>query len=188
MAEILTSDTVTTIPNTERVIVSTADKVNVVDPSSMIINMFGYHVNIGTMLITFIIMAVIFFIWKTSKDTPLNFSDMVTADGKKVSLTKFLQLLGGLASTWFVLRLGLDNKLSEGMFGIYLTYIASVEGFAKFMAAKYGYSETSVAEAHSSESKTGEALREVAMSAAEAENSAREAKTTALSVAANQGN
>lgn len=69
---------------------------------------------------------------------------MLTKNGKSVSLTKVLQLIGGITSTWVIINLALSNALPESIFGLYLAYVGSIEAYSKFIAARYNYSETSV--------------------------------------------
>lgn len=157
-----------------------------VEPAALIINAFGYSINLATVLVALLIIGVVYGIYKVQSSTRLDFADMVTRDGSKVSLSKFLQLIGGLACTWFILKTGLNGTLSEGIFGIYLTFIASIEGFSKFMTAKYNYSETSVRDAKShdgDDESVQESLKEAATSAGEAALNAREAQTTVKNIA-----
>jgi len=103
-----------------------------------------YVITQGAMLL-----LVLYFFWRvhSSKDTVLNFADILTSDGKKVSLSKVLQLTGGITSTLVIWKLTLAGSLSEGIFAIYLTYVASVEGFSRYMAATKGYKEGSIIDA-----------------------------------------
>ena len=43
-----------------------------------------------------------------------------------------------------MVKLTLTNTLTEGVFGLYLAYVGAIEGYSKFVAAKYGYEEKSV--------------------------------------------
>jgi hypothetical protein len=71
---------------------------------------------------------------------------MITKNGKSVSLTKILQLIGGITATWVIIKLTLTNGLSESIFGLYLAYVGAVEGYSKYLAARYNYTEYSVKE------------------------------------------
>jgi hypothetical protein len=157
------------VPPDSTTVISNAssDALKIIDPSALIINLFGYHLNLGTILILGLICVMIYAIWKIQSSSRLDFADMITFDGKKVSLTKFLQLIGGLASTWFIVKTGLNGTLSEGIFGIYLTFIASIEGFAKFMSAKYNYKETSILAAAPSPNQEGAEVQQQLAQAAE---------------------
>lgn len=72
----------------------------------------------------------------------LDWTDLITARGpdNKVSLTKFLQLVGGVIGSWAVIHTVLHDKLTYDILMVYLAYVASIEGFSKFVAAKYGAS------------------------------------------------
>ena len=98
--------------------------------------------------IWFIFMAIIFvMLWNVQKSKKLDLSDVITKDGKSVSLTKILQLVGGITATWVIVNLTMNAHLTESIFGLYLAYIGGVEGYSKFIAAKYNYSEKSIKEA-----------------------------------------
>ena len=102
-------------------------------------------------LMTFVLMAVffglLFLFYRIQRSNKLDFADMLTKDGRSVSLTKVLQLIGGVTSTWIMIKLTLQGGLTEALFGLYLAYVAGVEGYSKYVAAKYGYTETSVKDA-----------------------------------------
>jgi hypothetical protein len=63
---------------------------------------------------------------------------MLTRDGTKVSATKVLQLVGGVVGTWIIVQVTLRGELTWDLFAIYLSYVASIDGFSKFIMAKYG--------------------------------------------------
>ena len=69
----------------------------------------------------------------------LNWIDLIRKPGSRViSLTKLIQLVGGMIATWIMVKLTMDNKVTWDLFAIYLAYVGSVEGFSKFITAKYG--------------------------------------------------
>jgi len=81
-------------------------------------------------------------VWLKHKAGELDWTDLITGKGtKKVSLTKLLQLIGGITGTWVVLYQTMHNQLGGELFFAYLAYVASIEGYSKFMAAKYGVSD-----------------------------------------------
>lgn len=108
---------------------------------------FGYQLNMLSMLIFGIIAGLLILFYHIQTTDKLEFADIITKDGKGVSLTKLLQLLGGLTGTWVIIKMAAQGGLSAEIFGVYLTYVASVEGFSKFISAKYNYSETSAKDA-----------------------------------------
>lgn len=115
--------------------------------SAMSIDVFGFSINLMSVMIVFIILGILYLFYRIQKDDKLDFADMVTKDGKAVSLTKVLQLVGGMTATWIMIKLTLTGALTETILGIYLTYVAGVEGYSKFVSAKYGYTEKSIKEA-----------------------------------------
>ena len=104
---------------------------------STIVNIMGYDVNIfGVTIVLFFIGLGIAF-YRALRSERLNWVDMITRDGRKVSLTKMLQLMGGFAATWIVIKMTLTKELNWDIFAIYLAYVAGVDGFSKFMTMKY---------------------------------------------------
>ena len=87
---------------------------------------------------------IVFMLWRIQRSQKLDLTDMITKNGTSVSLTKVLQLIGGITATWVIVTLTMNNALSEAVFGLYLAYIGGVEGYSKFVAAKYHYNEGSV--------------------------------------------
>lgn len=65
-------------------------------------------------------------------------TDMITRDGTKVSTTKLLQLVGGVVATWVIIQLTIQEKITWDLFAIYLAYVASIDGYSKFILARYG--------------------------------------------------
>lgn len=108
------------------------------------IHAFGYSINLMGFGIAFIMFGILFLFYRIQKQDKLDFADMITKDGRAVSLTKVLQLVGGITATWIVVKLTLTGGLTEALFGLYLTYVGAIEGYSKFVAAKYGYNEKSV--------------------------------------------
>lgn len=111
-----------------------------------VIELFGYSFNLPAIVICVAVLGILFLFYRIQKSQKLDFTDMITKDGKSVSLTKVLQLIGGLTSTWIMIKLTLTGGLTEALFGLYLTYVGAIEGYSKFVSAKYGYKETSVKE------------------------------------------
>ena len=112
-----------------------------------IISAFGYEFNFMAIAVLAMFLGVLFLFYRIQRSKKLDFADMITKDGKAVSLTKILQLIGGLTSTWIMIKLTLTGGLTEALFGLYLTYVGAIEGYSKFVAAKYGYKESSVKDA-----------------------------------------
>lgn len=113
---------------------------------------FGYTFNFMILALGAVVIFGAYFIYKIQTSDLLNFADMITKDGRSVSLTKVLQLVGGVTATWIMIKLTLTGGLTEALFGLYLTYVGAIEGYSKYVAAKYNYTETSVKDA--TESKT----------------------------------
>lgn len=119
----------------------------VMTANSMTFDFFGFSINLIAVLIVFIIACILTLFYRIQKSKKLDFADMITKDGRAVSLTKVLQLIGGLTATWVMIKLTLTGGLTEALFGLYLTYVGAIEGYSKFVAAKYNYKEKSVKDA-----------------------------------------
>ena len=127
--------------------IATSAQTAVNNSNAMILNLWGYQLNLMSVLILGLIFGLFYLFYSIQKSQRLDFADMFTKDGRKVSSTKVLQFIAGIASTWFIIKTGLQGTLSAELFLIYLAFMASVEGFSKFVSAKYNYSETSVRDA-----------------------------------------
>lgn len=112
--------------------------------TAMILSIYGYEINLMAVSILILLLGVLFLFWRIQRSEKLDFADIITKNGKSVSLTKVLQLIGGLTATWIMIKLTLTGGLTESLFGIYLTYVGGVEAYSKFVSAKYGYNEKSV--------------------------------------------
>lgn len=124
--------------------------------TSMVLNVLGYDVNLGTLSVLLIIFGVLYLFWRIQRTEKLDFADTITKDGRSVSLTKVLQLVGGVTATWIMIKLTLTGGLTEALFGLYLTYVGAIEGYSKFVSAKYNYTETSVRDTKASAVKPAE--------------------------------
>ena len=104
------------------------------------LTILGQDVNIyGAFLtIVFIFFAMAF--WVAHRKKQLDWLDMITRDGRKVSTTKILQLIGGVVGTWIMIKTTIQGNLTWDLFAIYLAYVASVDGFSKLLIAKYSNS------------------------------------------------
>jgi hypothetical protein len=111
------------------------------------VELFGYTANLMGFLIGGILLGILYLFYHIQTRSKLDFADMITKDGQAVSLTKVLQLVGGLTATWVMIKLTLTGGLTEALFGLYLTYVGAIEGYSKYVAAKYNYNEKSVKQA-----------------------------------------
>lgn len=92
-----------------------------------------YAISILTVFLIFLVA-----LWRAQRARRLDWLDMITRDGTKVSTTKILQLIGGVVATWIIIQTTIQGKLTWDLFAIYLAYVASIDGYAKFIMAKYG--------------------------------------------------
>lgn len=101
------------------------------------LTLFGFGLNLYGIFIIALFTFFIFIFWKAQKNKRLDWVDIITKDGKRVSLTKILQLVGGIVATWIVVQMTILGNMTWDVLAIYLTYVASIEGFSKFVQAKY---------------------------------------------------
>lgn len=105
---------------------------------------YGITFNMMAVAAAALVFGLLILFYRIQKSDKLDFADMITKDGKAVSLTKILQLIGGVTATWIMIKLTITGGLTEALFGLYLTYVGAIEGYSKFVAAKYNYNEKSV--------------------------------------------
>lgn len=159
-------------------------------PNAFVISIAGQQINLLSVLIVGIVLGLLFTFYRIQSSKKLDFTDIITFDGRKVSLTKIMQLIGGLSATWIVLKMGAVGTLTSELFGLYLLFIGAIEGYAKYVSAKYGYSETSVKDgcrtkSVSDQDKSAQDILAAAEgSATDAEMSARDAKVSVKNASA----
>ena len=102
------------------------------------IDLFGLQVNAYALTIIVMLFVFLFLLFKAQRARRLDWMDMITRDGTKVSTTKVLQLIGGVVGTWIIVKVTIQGTLTWDLFAIYLGYVASVDGFSKLIMAKYG--------------------------------------------------
>lgn len=102
------------------------------------VTLLGFTFNIYAAILIVLFAAFLIAIYRAQRAQRFDWMDMITRDGTKISATKILQLVGGIVGTWIVIKLTLQGQLDWDIFGIYLTYVASIDGFSKFMFARYG--------------------------------------------------
>lgn len=73
-----------------------------------------------------------------SKSVSYSIDDLITRDGKHLSTTKILQLVGGVVATWVLIKMATAGTMTWEIFALYLLYVASVDGFSKALRAKFG--------------------------------------------------
>lgn len=112
--------------------------------ATMMIEIAGYQINLMSVMVVCLILGILFLFYRIQATDKLDFADMLTKDGRAVSLTKVLQLVGGMTATWIMIKLTLTGGLTETILGIYLAYVGGIEGYSKFVSAKYNYNEKSV--------------------------------------------
>ena len=90
-----------------------------------------------SMFLSFIVMF-----WRAQAQSKLNWIDLIRKPGSSViSLTKLIQLLGAMVATWIMVKMAMSDKISWDLLATYLAYVGSIEGYSKFVSAKYGNSQ-----------------------------------------------
>lgn len=106
--------------------------------NSSMVTLFGITFNIYGAAILLLFLVFAWGLIRAQRKGQLDWTDMLTRDGSKVSTTKVLQLVGGVVGTWIMIQLTMQEKLTWDMFAIYLGYVASIDGYSKLIMAKYG--------------------------------------------------
>ena len=117
---------------------TTAITTATVSDQASLISIFGMQVNVYALIILLMLFIFLFLLFKAQRARRLDWLDMITRDGTKVSTTKILQLIGGAVGTWIIIKVTIQGTLTWDLFAIYLGYVASVDGFSKLIMAKYG--------------------------------------------------
>jgi hypothetical protein len=103
----------------------------------MIESMAAASVNLVTLSVVAIMVLLIALFWQAARKG-LSCLDLITDKGSgKMALTKVLNLLGGIAGTWIVMRMAIDKNLSWDVFCIYLAYCAGTHGFSTYLSARF---------------------------------------------------
>lgn len=92
-----------------------------------------------TTAIIFLVFAFLAYIFSNAhRKGQLDWRDLITrTDSNKVSLSKILQLLGGITATWIVVKTTVSPAgISWELFTAYLTYVGSVEAYSKYVGLK----------------------------------------------------
>lgn len=96
-------------------------------------------------IITVMFLTFVYAMYKANQCATSSFSwedlvcntDIVTGE-KTASVTKILQFTGGIVGSFVVIKLTLTDSLTWDIFVAYLAYVASIDGFSKFLLARYG--------------------------------------------------
>lgn len=94
--------------------------------------------NANALSISGILVILLIAFLRAQRYNKLDWTDLLTRDGTKVSTTKLLQLVGGIVATWVIIKLTLNKELSVEILVTYLMYVAGSDGYAKYIMAKYG--------------------------------------------------
>lgn len=105
---------------------------------SPLVTVLGMTFNIYGVILLVLGIIFLFALWNAHKKKGLDWTDMITRDGTKVSTTKILQLVGGVVGTWIIIQVTMSGLLTWDLFAIYLAYVASIDGFSKLIMARYG--------------------------------------------------
>lgn len=105
--------------------------------SLRIINQFDMY----ALLIGVILLFIAYLLFGANRVGKLDWTDLITSkNSNKVSLTKLLQLIGGITATWIMIYITMHSALTPELFLTYLVYVGAIDGWSKFVAAKYGFS------------------------------------------------
>lgn len=83
------------------------------------------------------LIAVLFVAHRSSENQFTVFDYFMDPATGKASITKTLQMVGGLTATWIVVKMAANNTLTPEMFLIYTGVLGVSEAWSKFVGAKY---------------------------------------------------
>lgn len=92
--------------------------------------------SIGLLMI-FIFLFYVFF--RAHLKGQLDWKDLIVRpNSNKVSMTKILQMVGGIVATWIMIKTTMSPEgLSWELFTAYLAYVGSVDAYSKYVATRY---------------------------------------------------
>lgn len=94
--------------------------------------------NFGGLAILVVLCAFMVMLYHSHKAHHLDWLDLIRVKGSNnLSLTKFLQLIGGITGTWMVVYTTLHNRLTYDLLLVYLAYVGAIDGWSKFVSARY---------------------------------------------------
>lgn len=103
----------------------------------MIAELQGLQINLVTFSVFVLGAIVIGLFWQASRKG-LSCLDLITDKGSgKMSLTKVLNVLGGIVGTWTVMRMAIDKSLSWELFALFLAYCAGTHAFSTYLSARF---------------------------------------------------
>jgi hypothetical protein len=118
----------------------------------------------STTFMLLLVLAFIAFVFvKAQYKKQLDWRDLITrTNSNKVSLSKILQLIGGITATWVIIKTTVvtNGQLSWELFTAYLAYVGSVEAYSKFVANRYNLPGNASAPINPQQSQQAEALPE----------------------------
>ena len=98
---------------------------------------------IGLLALMFLVL-----LYFAHKHEALDWTDILRSAGSnKVSLTKLLQLLGGVTATWMMVYMTIKGTVSSSFFFTYLAYVGAINGWSKFVAMRFGANKSDSAPA-----------------------------------------
>lgn len=101
--------------------------------------MFDHLAEYSPQILIFLIGALI--IWRAHVNSGSKFYvfDYFTDETSgKASITRTLQMLGGLTATWIVVKMAVLGTITAEIFGIYLAALGVSAAWSKYIGAKYG--------------------------------------------------
>lgn len=98
----------------------------------------SFTFNIFAIVISVVVICLLLAFYNAHRANKINWVDLVSRDGTTLSLSKVLQLAGAVISSWIMIKLTLQDSLTAELLIVYLTYVASVDGFAKWISYRSG--------------------------------------------------
>lgn len=86
----------------------------------MVTELFGYNVDIMGMILAFIVVSLVFAVWRLHKDPTVDFNilDLLMENGR-VSKAAVVMMGAFSLTSWMMIQLTLSKLMTEGYFGLY---------------------------------------------------------------------
>lgn len=100
-------------------------------------SLMAFKVDLLTISVLSICLLIVALFWQAARKG-LSCLDLITDKGSgKMSLTKVMNLLGGVIGSWAVMRQAVDGKLTWDLLMVFLAYCAGTHGFSTWLQAKH---------------------------------------------------
>lgn len=100
-------------------------------------NIVDMHLDLVTVSVMGLGFLIVALFWQAARKG-LSCLDLITDKGSgKMSLTKVMNVLGGIVGSWAVMHQAIDGRLSWDIFLAFLAYCGGSHGWSSYLSAKF---------------------------------------------------